>query len=92
VRLHRYLKGYRGALIVGGDFNTWNKKRLLRLYRYMRTLGLRRVPFASAAGVKRFGRNPLDHLFYRGLNLKRFDIPDDEGISDHRPLTAVFDT
>jgi endonuclease/exonuclease/phosphatase family metal-dependent hydrolase len=91
-RLYRYLKTYRGAMIVGGDFNTWNKKRLMRLYRHMRTLNLRRVPFASTAGIKRFGRNPLDHLFYRGLNLIRFDIPDDEGISDHRPLIAIFGT
>jgi endonuclease/exonuclease/phosphatase (EEP) superfamily protein YafD len=89
-RLYEQLQRHKGALIVGGDFNTWNKRRLLRLYRLMRTLRLKRVPFKDAMHIKSFGSNRLDHLFYRGLRLHRSFIPEDGGISDHRPLWADF--
>jgi len=91
-RLFDALKNFGGAVVLAGDFNTWNKARYLRLLRIARALRLKRVPFRKSQGVKSFGGLMLDHMFYRGLNLTSFDVPDDNGISDHRPLIACFST
>ena len=90
-RIFLYLEKFNGPLIVAGDFNTWNKSRLLRLYTTMRKLRLRHVPFDQTTGIKSFRSNPLDHIFYRNLNLSFFNVVKNHALSDHQPLIAVFE-
>ena len=81
-----------GPLIVSGDFNTWNKTRLLTLLNATNQLNLSKVTYPDSRAIKTLNRQPLDYIFYRGLTLrdsKALSVPD---ISDHNPLLASFCT
>ncbi len=79
--LELVLAGHRGPMILGGDFNTWQRGRMSALLETVRSLGLRRVrPLAGEGTMARewykraigrpFSLNPglhLDHMFLRGL-------------------------
>ena len=84
------LEGHKGALIVAGDFNTWNKKRLQKLHELREKLGLKMVPFSKTSGVKVFLGKQLDFIFYRGLELLDAKALGEHGLSDHNPLFATF--
>ncbi len=78
-----------GPLIIGGDFNTWGRGRMLALLRFARRLDLTRVRPGAGEGkrasewhVRALGRAfsldarlPLDHLLYRGLVLEASEHP-----------------
>ena len=75
------LDDHDGPLLVGGDFNTWQRGRMHALLWFVRGLGLRRVrPLAGEGTTARewykraigrpFSLQPdlhLDHMFLRGL-------------------------
>ncbi len=87
-RLLNFLASYEGALVVAGDFNTWNNRRAEKLDNIGTKLGLKQVPFSKE--VKSILGNPIDFIFYRGLKLEKSRVDDDHGISDHHPLFAKF--
>lgn len=84
------LRNEKGALIVAGDFNTWNKNRMKKLYDLKDELGLEMVPFNKTDNVKSFMGNHLDFIFYRDLELIEQKVGKDHGLSDHNPLFAQF--
>jgi len=91
--LERFLslmKGHKGAMIVAGDFNTWNKKRMQKLHTMRETLGLQMVSFPKSSAVKAFMGKQLDFIFYRGLELLESKTVLSHGLSDHNPLFATF--
>jgi endonuclease/exonuclease/phosphatase (EEP) superfamily protein YafD len=84
-----------GAVILSGDFNTWNRSRLLMLTTMVRRLGLTRAKFPpdEAQNIKRFLLSPpLDHIFYRGLqqNYLSARVLDEITSSDHKPMLVEF--
>lgn len=89
-RFLRFLEGHKGALIVAGDFNTWNKKRMQKLDDIRVKLGLDMVPFSKTSGIKVFMGKQLDFIFYRGLELVESKALSEHGLSDHNPLFATF--
>lgn len=91
--LERFLslmEHHKGAMIVAGDFNTWNKKRMAKLHEIREKLGLKMVPFLKTSGVKIFMGKQLDFIFYRGVELVVFEAISNHGLSDHNPLFATF--
>ena len=88
-RLLHKLKHLDGAMIVAGDFNTWNKTRYTTLVETMQTLGL--TLLTPSEKVKRVFGYPIDFIFYRGLTPLRSDVWDDHRLSDHHPLYAEFE-
>lgn len=91
--LERFLtliRHHKGPLIVSGDFNTWNKARLVNLERLIANMGLKTVPFKSADPVKRFMGKPLDFILYRDLELVSYHSEHLPKLSDHNPLFATF--
>lgn len=61
---------YQGAIILTGDFNTWNKSRWRMLYQMTARLNLTPVSFTAedTKKIKSFLLSPpLDYIFYRGL-------------------------
>jgi endonuclease/exonuclease/phosphatase (EEP) superfamily protein YafD len=77
-------------LIVAGDFNTWSNRRQRHLDKILASLNLTKVPIENAHFIKSIKKHPLDHIYYRGLTLKKaraYNVPD---ISDHNPLYAEF--
>lgn len=76
-----------GPVILCGDLNTWSEERRRILHEIAEALDLAEVPFES--GRKQFGALPLDHLFFRGLELVESAVTR-VGSSDHNPLHATF--
>ncbi len=82
---------HQGAVIFSGDFNTWNRRRWLRLLQMTNRLGLTPVTFPAieAQKIKRFLFSPpLDYIFYRGFRQKTASakVIDNISSSDHNPL------
>ena len=91
--LERFLtlmQAHKDPMIVAGDFNTWNKKRMKKLHEVREQLGLEMVSFSQTSAVKVFMGKQLDFIFYRGLELVDSKAVADHGLSDHNPLFAEF--
>ena len=89
-RFFEIIQDHDGPMIIAGDFNAWNKKRLQKLHKVREELTLDQVPFKRTDKVKSFMGNHLDFIFYRGMELVEFSVLNDHGLSDHNPLLAHF--
>jgi endonuclease/exonuclease/phosphatase (EEP) superfamily protein YafD len=89
-RIIKIIDDYDGAMIVAGDFNSWNKNRMKFLHTKMKELHFTHVPFSKSDKVKSFMRNHLDFIFYRGVELLEYSIERNHKLSDHHPLFAKF--
>lgn len=88
--LWHQLSQHTGPMIISGDFNTWNKTRMKTLLQATSKLQLQLVAFPDHSAIKTMLRQPLDHIFYRGLTLIRSEALSIPQISDHNPLIAKF--
>jgi len=86
----KIIDDYHGAMIIAGDFNSWNKSRMKFLHAKMKELDLTPVPFSQSDKVKSFMKNHLDFIFYRGIELVEHSIERNHNLSDHHPLFAKF--
>jgi len=84
------IKDYEGALIVAGDFNTWNHERISILNYFSSTLGLTKVEFSDETSLKKVFSKALDYIFFRGIELKDSKVIDSKKLSDHNPILARF--
>lgn len=84
------LANHKGPMIIAGDFNTWNIKRYQTLNMMKRVLRLKHIRFSARAHIKTFAKLPLDHMFYRDLDLLSASVHNHKQISDHNPLRATF--
>ncbi len=83
------IENHQGAVILGGDFNTWSCKRTSILMEIVETLHLSRVDIASSPRKRHFNKI-LDHIFYRNLQVTDHRAMKEIGSSDHHPLEVVF--
>ncbi|NRB41135.1 MAG: endonuclease/exonuclease/phosphatase family protein [Pseudomonadales bacterium] len=83
------LKSHAGPVILSGDFNTWNKKRLDLLTRFTLEHGLSAIEFHQDHRVQVFGLH-LDHVFVRGFKVKSSQTWVTES-SDHNPIYAELE-
>jgi len=90
LRIAEHIKDMEGPMIFCGDFNSWNKKRYETMMRFVKDLGLEQVVFDSSKHIKSFNRQPLDHIFYRGLSIVSQKVLDIPTVSDHNPLIVKF--
>ena len=89
-RLKEHLQQIKTPLIVAGDFNTWSKKRQQHLQSFAASLGLNKANVKDAHHIKHHWNKPLDHIFYRGVELLDAVAIDTGKISDHNPIWAKF--
>lgn len=82
------IMSHRGPVILAGDFNTWNRRRLRILFRLIRYMRLQKVKFHQDFRKKAFGL-PLDFIFYRDLNVNEAHVIRTQA-SDHNPLQVKF--
>ncbi len=87
--IYETIARYEGAMIVAGDFNSWNPARLRSLWQFREALGLEIVEMDRK--VKSFLGHPLDFIFYRGLRPIRAQILPHPDLSDHDPLLVEFE-
>jgi endonuclease/exonuclease/phosphatase (EEP) superfamily protein YafD len=78
---------HEGPVIFSGDLNTWRAGRRAIVDAIVGSLGLSEVHFVGPR--KTFGRFPLDHVFYRDLDVLAAEVPA-VGSSDHNPLMVRF--
>lgn len=79
-----------GPMILSGDFNTWNKKRVATLSQTVKALNLTQVAYPDQRPIKTLNRQPLDYIFYRGLEVLNAEAMQVPTISDHNPLIVDF--
>lgn len=84
------LKEHNGPMILAGDFNSWNRKRMDKLQKITEELSLTAVTFEKTGKVKSFMGKELDFVFYRDLELVEAEVRDDHKLSDHNPLFVQF--
>ena len=89
-RFLELMQDHQGPMIIAGDFNSWNKKRMKKLHEIRAKLALNSVPFQQVDEVKSFMGNHLDFIFYRGVELVDYKVYKNHGLSDHNPLFAQF--
>ncbi len=89
--LDALLQSYCGAMIVCGDFNNWNKRRIKALDTFMQRLSLEQAAVHNSHHVKHIFLKPIDHIYYRELRLLKAEAIDTKKISDHNPIHAVFE-
>lgn len=81
------LDEHEGPVILSGDFNTWRGERRAIVDGITSELGLAEVPFDGPR--REFLNQPLDHVFYRDLELVSHRVAAVES-SDHNPLIVRF--
>ncbi|KUE81288.1 hypothetical protein ATO46_12375 [Aeromonas schubertii] len=82
------VRRHQGPVILAGDFNTWSDKRQRWLDGLAGELSLKEARPVPDTRSTAFGR-PLDHLYYRDLDLVEVSAPGTEA-SDHNPIVARF--
>ena len=84
----RAISHHKGPVVVAGDFNTWSNKRMAIVTRMAERLSLKAITYKNHNRLTMFG-NPLDHVFYRGLELIKEDSLSVTS-SDHNPIRVTF--
>ncbi len=84
------LKAHKGPMILAGDFNSWNNKRMDKLQKIAEKLSLTAVNFEKTGKVKSFMGKDLDFIFYRELELLEATVMEEHKLSDHNPLFVRF--
>ncbi|ABO23799.1 endonuclease/exonuclease/phosphatase family protein [Shewanella loihica] len=79
---------HQGPVILGGDFNTWRGQRMAYIEQLAHQLRLKEAVYEEDKRQRVFGL-PLDHLYYRGLNLVAAESFTSQA-SDHNPIWAEF--
>ncbi|AIU66052.1 endonuclease/exonuclease/phosphatase family protein [Vibrio coralliilyticus] len=83
------LSKHQGPIIVAGDFNSWSADRMAVMRSALDTLGVKEVSYRPDHRTQFITGLPLDHVFYRGLNLIKAEAPESDA-SDHNPLEVAF--
>ncbi len=88
-QLSTALASHCGPVILAGDFNTWNPKRLAHFKSVACNARLSEANMTRCSKIKHFHQH-LDHVFYRGLSLRSVQSLQHISSSDHAPITATF--
>jgi len=75
--------------VIAGDFNTWSVQRTKLMQQVLTKAGFKQASFKPDHRIKPFLGLPLDHLWYRKLELRHATTLETDS-SDHNPLIAEF--
>ena len=84
------VSSYNGPLIVAGDFNSWNFRRVALLRNFAHELFLTEVEFSCDKHIKKVFNKRLDYVFYRALNVEYSKVIKSNDFSDHNPIVVSF--
>lgn len=87
--LQKVLQTHDGPMLIVGDFNDWEEKRRMIVAGLVETLSLTVFSFSKDDERTRFFGDPVDHIFYRGLEPVEVNVFPVTS-SDHNPLIATF--
>lgn len=86
--LKSLIKFHNGAIILAGDFNTWNDKRDLYLANLIKELNLNSIKISPDERITFLG-HPLDYIFTRGI-IVHSAVSNSLKSSDHNPIELRF--
>lgn len=86
--MFRLVSQHQGPIILAGDFNSWNVKRLNLIRDLAQQYGLTEVKFTPDVRMNFIG-NPLDHIFVRDIRVQKAWSEQTDS-SDHNPLLMDF--
>ncbi len=89
-KLLEAVKEHKGPMIIAGDFNSWNKRRMDYLHGFAKLLGLTFIDLEDEHHVKSMIKYKLDHVLYRGLEVLEAKAMNSGKLSDHNPLYVKF--
>lgn len=80
------LEHHQGPILLAGDFNTWNKKRMHYFDELAIASSLKEVQIARQPRLGHMLRH-LDHIYCRGLKITDVHVHTDVHSSDHYPIS-----
>ena len=80
------MRHHKGPVILAGDFNTWNGKRLAYFDRLAKSLHLAEIELLRQPRLSHFFKH-LDHIYCRGLEVVDTHVHTDIHSSDHFPIS-----
>jgi endonuclease/exonuclease/phosphatase (EEP) superfamily protein YafD len=83
-------RDHSGPVILAGDFNTWNDVRHQALLDLTKKMELREVKLDRKKRLHHINRH-LDHVFYRGMELRKANVLFTVNSSDHYPIAVEFE-
>ena len=88
-QLFSFVENHQGPIIISGDFNAWNERRLNLVNNLMQKYGLDAVVLSQDERVRFLGY-PLDYIFTRGVKVVSA-TSEVVTSSDHNPLLMEFE-
>lgn len=85
------LVNHDGPIILAGDFNTWNKKRLNYFNKSAVSFSLKEVQIIRQPRINHLFKH-LDHIYYRGLSVTEAHVHTNIHSSDHYPISLSLQT
>lgn len=82
---------HNGPILLAGDFNTWNRKRLRYFNAQALSFGLEEVGMIRQAKLTHFFKH-LDHIYCRGLEIVDAHVNTHIHSSDHYPISLSVKT
>lgn len=90
-QIRNKIKNYDGPVVLGGDFNTWSKKKIKVMRKMARQAGLTEVKFDKwgAKRLSKFG-NILDYIFVKGVKVIDSHVFHKIKSSDHKAMSVTI--
>lgn len=85
------LEHHEGPILLAGDFNTWNNKRLKYFNQLALSFCLAEVKMLRKPKLSHLLQH-LDHVYYRGLEVVDAQVHTDIHTSDHYPISLLLRT
>lgn len=85
------LQHHDGPILLAGDFNTWNKKRLKYFHSLALSFSLEEVKMVRQPRLNHLFKH-LDHIYCRGLAVIDAHVHTDIHSSDHYPISLSLRT
>lgn len=86
------IKKHKGPVVFAGDFNTWNKKKMKFMKKYLTSLGMSEVIFPNGDERMKFKltNKALDHVWVKGLDYEDAYVWSQFEGSDHKAMTLTL--
>lgn len=85
------LEQHAGPILLAGDFNTWNGKRLRYIQELAKACALEEVKIVRKPKFSHLFQH-LDHIYYRGLEVVAAQVHTHIRSSDHYPISLSLRT
>ena len=85
------LKNYNGPVLLAGDFNTWDSKRLRYFNQLASSFSLKEVQIIRKPRLGHLFKH-LDHIYYRQLEVVAAQVHTHTHSSDHHPISLTLRT